>query len=214
LDVTQYTFDELKAAVEAADDWNTYVTVHAYTVRAVRRAIDAGVKCIEHGQLLDEATIKLMADQGIWLSLQVLDPPPPNANPFNAAKKLQVIEGTDNAYRWAKKYGVKLAWGTDFLFDPKMNAGQNSNMLKLKQWFTAPEILKMVTHDNAQLLALSGPRSPYAGKIGVVETGALADLLLVDGDPLANIDILGDPQKNFVLIMKDGRIFKDTATTK
>lgn len=210
LDVTQYTFDELKAAVEAADDWNTYVTVHAYTVRAVRRAIDAGVKCIEHGQLLDEATIKLMADQGIWLSLQVLDPPPPNANPFNAAKKMQVIEGTDNAYRWAKKYGVKLAWGTDFLFDPKMNAGQNSNMLKLKQWFTAPEILKMVTHDNAQLLALSGPRSPYAGKLGVVETGALADLLLVDGNPLANIDVLGDPQKNFVLIMKDGRIFKNT----
>ena len=210
LDVTQYTFDELKAAVEAADDWNTYVTVHAYTVRAVRRAIDAGVKCIEHGQLLDEATIKLMADKGIWLSLQVLDPPPPNANPFNAAKKMQVIEGTDNAYRWAKKYGVKLAWGTDFLFDPKMNAGQNSNMLKLKQWFTAPEILKMVTHDNAQLLALSGPRSPYAGKLGVVETGALADLLLVDGDPLANIDVLGDPQKNFVLIMKDGRIFKNT----
>jgi imidazolonepropionase-like amidohydrolase len=209
LDVSQYTFDELKAAVEAADDWNTYVTVHAYTVRAVRRAIDAGVKCIEHGQLLDEATIKLMADQGIWLSLQVLDPPPANANPFNAAKKMQVIEGTDNAYRWAKKYGVKLAWGTDFLFDPKMNAGQNNNMLKLKQWFTAREILKMVTHDNAQLLALSGPRSPYAGKLGVVETGALADLLLVDGDPLANIDVLADPQKNFALIMKDGKIYKN-----
>lgn len=211
LDVTQYTFDELKAAVDAADDWNTYVTVHAYTVRAVRRAIDAGVKCIEHGQLLDEATIKLMADRGIWLSLQVLDPPPPNANPFNAAKKMQVIEGTDNAYRWAKKYGVKLAWGTDFLFDPKMNAGQNSNLLKLKQWFTAQEILKMVTHDNAQLLALSGPRSPYAGKLGVVEPGALADLLLVDGDPLADIDLLGDPQTHFVLIMKDGKIYKNAA---
>jgi imidazolonepropionase-like amidohydrolase len=210
LDVSQYTFDELKAAVDAADDWNTYVTVHAYTVRAVRRAIDAGVKCIDHGQLLDEATVKLMADKGIWLSLQVLDPPPPNANPFNAAKKMQVIEGTDNAYRWAKKHGVKLAWGTDFLFDPKMNAGQNSNMLKLKQWFNAHEILKMVTHDNAQLLALSGPRSPYVGKLGVVEAGALADLLLVDGDPLANIDLLGDPGKNFALIMKDGRIYKNT----
>jgi imidazolonepropionase-like amidohydrolase len=209
LDVSQYTFDELKAAVEAADDWNTYVTVHAYTVRAVRRAIEAGVKCIDHGQLLDEATVKLMADKGIWLSLQALDPPPPNANPFNAAKKMQVIEGTDNAYRWAKKHGVKLAWGTDFLFDPKMNAGQNSNMLKLKQWFNAQEILKMVTHDNAQLLALSGPRSPYPGKLGVVEPGALADLLLVDGDPLANIDLLGDPEKNFVLIMKDGRIYKN-----
>ena len=79
LDVSQYTLDEMKAAVEAADDWNTYVTVHAYTPRAVRRAIEAGVKCIEHGQLLDEETMKLLADKGIWLSLQALDPAPPTA---------------------------------------------------------------------------------------------------------------------------------------
>jgi imidazolonepropionase-like amidohydrolase len=209
LDVTQYTFDELRAAVDAAEDWNTYVTVHAYTVRAVRRAIDAGVKCIDHGQLLDEETIKYMAQKDVWLSLQVLDPPPPGANPLNAAKKMQVIDGTDSAYRWAKKHGVKLAWGTDFLFDPAQNAGQNTNLLKLQQWFTAPEILKMVTHDNAQLLALSGPRSPYVGRLGVVEVDALADLLLVDGDPLADVTVLGDPAGNFDLIMKDGKIYKD-----
>jgi imidazolonepropionase-like amidohydrolase len=69
VDVTQYTLDEMKAAVDA-EDWGTYVTVHAYTSRAIRRAIDAGVKCIEHGQLLDESTLKLMADKGIWLSTQ------------------------------------------------------------------------------------------------------------------------------------------------
>jgi imidazolonepropionase-like amidohydrolase len=68
IDVTQYTLDEMRAAVEAAEDWNTYVTVHAYTPRAVRRAIEAGVKCVEHGQLLDEETIKLMAERGVWLS--------------------------------------------------------------------------------------------------------------------------------------------------
>jgi imidazolonepropionase-like amidohydrolase len=211
LDVTQYTLDEMKAAVEAASDWNTYVTVHAYTPRAVRRAVEAGVLCIEHGQLLDEDTMKLLADKGIWLSLQVLDPAPPTAPESTRLKKAQVVDGTGNAYVWAKKYGVKLAWGTDFLFDPRQNARQAADILKLKQWFTPAEILKMVTHDNAQLLALSGPRNPYqAGKLGVVEAGAYADLLLVDGDPMANVDLIGDPAKNFVVIMKDGKVYKNT----
>ena len=211
LDVTQYTLDEMKAAVEAASDWNTYVTVHAYTPRAVRRAVEAGVLCIEHGQLLDEDTMKLLADKGIWLSLQVLDPAPPTAPESTRLKKAQVIDGTDNAFAWAKKYRVKLAWGTDYLFDPRQNARQAADILKLKQWFTPAEILKMVTHDNAQLLALSGPRNPYqAGKLGVVETGAYADLLLVDGDPIANVDLIGDPAKNFVVIMKDGKVYKNT----
>lgn len=210
LDVTQYTLDEMKAAVEAADDWGTYVTVHAYTVKAVRRAVEAGVKCIEHGQMLDEDTVKLLGEKGIWLSLQVLDPAPPTATENVRKKKQQVVEGTDNAYQWAKKYKVKLAWGTDFLFNPAQNKNQNSDILKLKQWFTSAEILKMVTHDNAELLALSGPRNPYPGKLGVVEEGALADLLLVDGDPIADIKLVEDPAKNFVVIMKDGAIFKNT----
>lgn len=210
LDVSQYTLDELKAAVEAADDWNTYVTVHAYTVRSVRRAIEAGVKSIEHGQLLDEDTIRLMAEKGIWLSLQVLDPAPATQTQAVKEKKQQVVDGTDFAYRMAKKYNVKLAWGTDFLFYPPQNANQNKDMLKLRKWFTAAEILKMVTNDNAELLALSGPRSPYKGKLGVVETGALADLLLVNGDPTTNLEVVADPEKNMMVIMKDGKIYKNT----
>jgi imidazolonepropionase-like amidohydrolase len=209
LDVSQYTVDEMRAAVEAAADWGTYVTVHAYTPRAVRRAIEVGVKCVEHGQLLDEETIKLMGAKGIWLSLQVLDPAPPQAPADVKFKKGLVIEGTDNAYKWAKKYKVKLAWGTDFLFNAAQNKNQTADILKLKTWFTPAEILKMVTHDNAQLLALSGPRNPYPGKLGVVEAGALADLLLVDGDPIANIDLLADPGKNFLVIMKDGQVYKN-----
>jgi imidazolonepropionase-like amidohydrolase len=109
----------------------------------------------------------------------------------------------------AKRYHVKLAWGTDFLFSPQQNVNQNRDMLKLRKWFTAPEVLKMVTYDNAQLLALSGPRSPYQGKLGVVETGALADLLLVNGDPTTNLDVVADPAKNFMVIMKDGKIYKN-----
>lgn len=210
LDVAQYTLDELKAAVDAASDWNTYVTVHAYTNVAVRRAIEAGVKAIEHGQLLDEETMKLVAEKGVYLSLQSLDEAPETAPPDVRAKKQTVIQGTDNAFTWAKKYNVRLAFGTDLMFDPKQMTKQNTDIIKLKQWFTPAEALKLVTHDNAQLLALSGPRNPYPGKLGVIEADAYADLLLVDGDPTVNLELVGDPDKNFKIIMKDGKIYKNT----
>jgi imidazolonepropionase-like amidohydrolase len=208
VDVSQYTLDELKAAVEAAEDWNTYVTVHAYTDRSIQRAIEAGVKCIEHGQIASEDTLKLMRDRGVWLSLQVLRASTPDMTPLRAEKRRPVIEGQPRVWATAKRLGVKLAWGTDFLFEPELNNTQNANILELKQWFTPAEILKLITHDNAELLALSGPRTPYQGRLGVVREGALADLILVDGDPIANIDLLADPARNFAVIMKDGRIEK------
>ncbi len=210
LDVTQYTLDEMRAAVEAAGDWGTYVTVHAYTPKAVRRAVEAGVKCIEHGQLLDEPAFKLLSDKGVWLSLQVLDEAPESQTADVKAKKHSVVQGTDNAFKWAKKYNVKLAWGTDFLFNPAQNKNQNSDILKLKTWFSPFQALKLVTHDNAQLLALSGPRNPYPGKLGVVAVDSFADLLLVNGNPIANINLVADPEKNFVVIMKDGKIYKNS----
>jgi imidazolonepropionase-like amidohydrolase len=77
------------------------------------------------------------------------------------------------------------------------------------RWYTPVEVLKMATADNADLLALSGLRSPYTGKLGVVQAGALADLLLVDGNPLENIRLLEDPSKNLLVIMKDGKIYKN-----
>jgi imidazolonepropionase-like amidohydrolase len=79
----------------------------------------------------------------------------------------------------------------------------------LSRWFTTAEILRMATAANGELLALSGPRNPYPGKLGVVEDGALADLLLVDGNPLADIKLLETPEKNLLVIMKDGKIHKD-----
>jgi imidazolonepropionase-like amidohydrolase len=210
LDVTQYTLDEMTAAVEAAADWGTYVTVHAYTPKAVQRAIAAGVKCIEHGQLLDEPTLKLLAAKGIWLSLQALDEAPPEASELVKAKKRQVVQGTNNAFLWAKKYNVKLAWGTDFLFNPANNKNQNADLLKLKQWLTGFETLKLVTHDNGQLLTLSGPRNPYPGKLGVIEEGAYADLLLVEGNPLQDISVMVNYAQNFKVILKDGKVYKNT----
>jgi imidazolonepropionase-like amidohydrolase len=208
LDVTQYTLDEMKAAVDAAEDWNTYVTVHAYHPKSVRRAIEAGVKVIEHGNLLDEPTLRLMAEKGIWLSGQMLVDSTEAMDPKRREKRKPVIEGQQIVWPMAKRLGVKLAWGTDFLFEPELNAQQNAYILKLKPFFTPAELLRLVTSQNAELLALSGPRTPYAGRLGVVEAGALADLILVEGDPLADIDLIGDPERNFAVIMKDGVIVK------
>jgi imidazolonepropionase-like amidohydrolase len=212
LDVTQYTVEELRAAVEAAENWGTYVTVHAYTPRAVRQAMEAGVKCIDHGQLLDEATAKLMAEKGIWWSLQPFADDRPSPFPegsANRAKQLEMYGGTDTAYALAKKFKIKTAWGTDILFNAENAAHQGEQLTKMVRWFTPAEALKMATADNAELLALSGLRSPYPGRLGVVAEGALADLLLVDGDPIANIKLIETPEKNFVVIMKDGKIYKN-----
>ena len=216
IDVAEYTKEEVVAAVADADNWGTYVTVHAYTPKAVRLAVDAGVKSIEHGQLLDEPTIKLLAERGIWLSLQPFledeDAIPTAPGSDNERKYQQVAEGTDRAYRLAKQYRVKTAFGTDIQFNPKAIERQSFYLPKLVKWYTPAEALKMATADNAELLAMSGPRNPYPGKLGVVEEGALADLLLVDGDPIANIRLLEDPAKNFVVIMKDGKLYKNTAS--
>lgn len=216
LDVAQYSEAEIRAAVEAADNWGTYVTVHAYTPKAIQAAIRAGVKCIDHGQLADEASAKLMAEKGVWWSLQPFledeDMTPFPEGSDNRAKQRQMVLGTDNAYKLAKQYKIKTAFGTDTLFDAKVASRQGAQLAKLTRWYTPAQVLKMATGDNAELLALSGLRSPYPGKLGVIEEGALADLLLVDGDPIADIRLIEDPSKNFVVIMKDGRMYKNTVS--
>ena len=212
IESTQYTEAEIRAAVEAADNWGTYVTVHAYTPRSIRQALAAGVKCIEHGQLIDEPTAKLLADKGIWWSLQPLldDEDVPALSAESRKKALEVFAGTDNAYQLAKKYKVKTAFGSDVLFDARIASRQGAILAKLVRWYTPAEALEMATADNGELMALSGFINPYPGKLGVVEEGALADLLLVDGDPLENIKLLEDPDKNLLVIMKDGTIYKNT----
>jgi imidazolonepropionase-like amidohydrolase len=213
LDVAEYPEAEFRAAVEAAKNWGTYVTVHAYTARAIQTAIRGGVRCIKHAHLMDEPTAKLMAAKGIWLSIQpFLDDEDANRYPEgseNRTKELEMFKGTDTAYALAKKYKLKTAWGTDTLFSPKLPARQGAKLAKMVRWYTPVEVLKMATSTNAELVALSGPRNPYPGKLGVVEEGALADLLLVDGNPLENIKLIEDPGTNFVVIMKDGKVYKN-----
>lgn len=212
LDVTQYTVAEIRAAVEAAENWGTYVTVHAYTPRAVRQAIEAGVKVIDHGQLLDEATAKLLSDRGIWWSLQpfVEDgrSPFPEGSP-NRIKQRQMYAGTERAIELAKKYRIRTAWGTDILFSASNAERQGEKLALMARWYTPAEVLRMATSGNAELLALSGERSPYPGRFGVVEEGALADLLLVNGDPLADLGLLADPKRGLAVIMKDGVLHRN-----
>ncbi|MCY1719956.1 amidohydrolase family protein [Prolixibacteraceae bacterium Z1-6] len=214
LDVRQYTLGEMKAAVETAATWNTYVCVHAYSDVAVRGALDAGVQCIEHGQMITEETAKLIKEKDAWLCLQPLlndeDRIPFPEGSFEQQKFLTMTEGTEKAYSLAKKYDLKVAFGTDLQNGAAIAAKQGKSMAKLTRWYEPWEILKMATSTNYELFKMCGPRDPYPGENGVIKEGALADLLLVDGNPLENLDLVADPEKNFVVIMKDGKIYKNT----
>lgn len=212
VDVTQYTEPELRAGVAAAENWGTYVMVHAFTPRAVQQALRAGVRCIEHGFLLDDATAEMIAERDAWWCMQPLlndEDAIPFTDPALQAKFEQITTGTDRAFGLAKKHGVKIAWGTDILFDSSLADRQGRLLAKMSRWFSAAEVLKMATSQNAALCAMSGPRNPYPDRLGVVEVGALADLLLVDGDPLTNLQLLADPDRTLTVIMKDGAIVKD-----
>jgi imidazolonepropionase-like amidohydrolase len=212
LDASTFTEAELRAAVEAAENWGTYVTVHAYTPISIRRAIAAGVKCIEHGHLMDQQTAELMAEKGIWLSTQAFPDELAEAFPPGSLERMKarvVFAGTDRTFELAKRHRIRTAFGTDILFSPQLTRRHGALLAKLVRWHSPAEALIMATGTNAELLGLSGKRNPYPGKLGVVEEGALADLLLVDGDPIANISLIEDPAKNFVVIMKDGKLYKN-----
>jgi imidazolonepropionase-like amidohydrolase len=165
---------------------------------------------------MDEATAKLMAEKGIWLSTQPFLPDAGGGagqlGSAEQAKKAQVVTGTDTVYRLARQHGLKTAFGTDILFSAAEARQQGARLAALTRWYTPAEALTMATSTNAELLALTGLRNPYPGKLGVVQEGALADLLLVDGDPLADIGLVADPARRFKVIMKDGKIYKNTMT--
>ena len=212
LDTLAFTNDELRAAVEAADNYGTYVMAHIYTSEGVRRALNAGVRSIEHGQLLDEPTMALLAEKGAWLSTQafVADQLPAGLDAANKAKYEQVAQGTDRMFRLAKKYKVKLAYGTDKMAGFENLPRQSSDLVLWTRWFTPAQVLRIATSDNAELLKMSGKRNPYPdAALGVIEPGAYADLLLVDGNPLEDIHVLADPARHLLVIMKDGKIYKN-----
>ena len=212
IDVNQFTAEEIRAAVDAASDWGTYVCTHVYTPEGIKRALQNGVKCIEHGQLADEDSVKMMADKDAWWSLQPFladEDSNPKSDPVARQYQEEIAKGTVRAYEMALKHKVRTGFGTDILFNPKGPATQGRQLAKLARWMDNADVLRTATGQNGDLVALSGDRNPYRAKVGALEPGALADLLVVDGNPLADISLIGDPDKNFKLIMKDGRVFKN-----
>lgn len=216
LDVIQFTSDELRAAVEAAADWGTYVSAHVYTDAGIRRAVEAGVKSIEHAQLASEETIALLAadpKNPVWLCTQpFLENDHHYASPVSAAKNRRVCEGVAQTLTWARAYGVKTAFGTDLLLNPSESGRQIEMFTRLATAFGYRpfEALTMATSTNAELFRLAGERDPYkAAPLGVIQPGAWADLLVVEGDPTKDLSVLGDPDTNLAVIIKDGRIHKN-----
>jgi len=213
IDALQYTEQEMKAAVAAAADWGTYVCVHTYTSPAIQRALACGIKSIEHGQLADEETAKRIVDADAWWSIQPFlsdEDANPKADPEAQANQQKVSEGTVRAIELGKKYKAKIALGTDILFSPSGTATQGRQLAKFARWYDNAEVLRMLTSGNADLVALSGPRNPYPAKLGRIEPGAFADILVVDGNPLEDISLIADPEQTFKLIVKDGRVHKNT----
>jgi imidazolonepropionase-like amidohydrolase len=213
LDIAEYSPEELKASADEAKRWNTYLAVHAYTDRAIANALNAGAMSIEHANLITEPTMKLLAKKGAFLSTQTgffLAPIPDSFSDAQKARQQEAAEGLGNMMLLAKKYKVKIAFGTDLVGSLDSKATELEEFTNRIKWFTPVEILRQATSINSELMALCGPRNPYPGKLGVVEQGALADLLLVDGNPLVNIELMEDSGNNFVLIMKDGVIYKNS----
>ncbi|MET3794244.1 metal-dependent hydrolase family protein [Aquamicrobium terrae] len=211
LDMTTFSEDELRTAVNVARDWNTYVTVHAYAPNTVQRALAAGVTCVEHAHLMDEETARMIADKGVWLSMQpflTMEDAASQTGP-GVERAQQLFVGTPRVYEFVKKYGIKTAWGSDVLFSPELTPRQNIMLTHLSRWYTNAEILRIATSVNAELLALSNLRTPYEGKLGVIEAGAFADLLVLNGNPLDNIRLIEEPETSLAVIMKDGRVHRN-----
>ena len=212
LDMSTFSEDEIRAAVEVAEDWNTYVTAHAYASNTIQRSIRAGAACVEHAHLMDEETARMFAEKDVWLSTQ------PFLTTEDAAlqtgpglERIQrLFAGTPKIYEFARKFGIKTAWGSDVLFSPEMTPRQNFMLTHISNWYSNAETLRAATSINAELLTLSNLRNPYPGKLGVIESGAFADLLVLNENPLDDIHVLERPEQNLAIVMKDGTIHKNT----
>ena len=224
LHTNQYTLEELKAAVQAAADWGTYVTVHAYTDESVNRAIDAGVKCIEHGALISEKTIKRMAKEGVVLSYQAalgytasLPPEhmPSYMTPAQKRKYGKIGSGYQEFSRLLRKHNVMVVSGADTFGNKSYVQRTILNVVAETAFgFTPFEALLHHTGNAGKVLKEMGlmhkDLDPYPdGRLGVIAPGAYADLLIVKGNPLQSLDMFRDYKNTIQVVMKDGKFFKN-----
>ncbi|MFM7704762.1 MAG: amidohydrolase family protein [Rubrivivax sp.] len=207
IDGTQFSVEELRAAVEEAEAANLYALAHAYSPRAVSRAVEAGVRSIEHGNLIDEDTARLMKRHGTFLVptlatyAALADEGARLGWSASMLDKLETVRAKGlEAIRLARAEGVPVVFGTDLL--GHMHERQNTEFALRRQVQSPLEILQGATIEAARLMR-------QVGHIGELVAGAWADLLVVEGDPTADLGMLERPETGIGLIMKKGRVVKD-----
>ena len=211
---TQYTTEEMKAAVDVARNFGTYVMAHIYTASAMKQAAEAGVMCFEHATLMDEECAKTIRDKGIWVSPQPQFPPNKDNNKIPEAKlavRAALVAGESTQTELINKYDLPFLYGTDLLRDEANVNGprQSRDIGAYKKRFGSFRTLVSATGNANEIIKMTSLMNPYPdGKIGLLEKGSFADLLIVDGNPLEDIDVLTDPD-NIELIMKDAKIYKN-----
>ena len=201
--------DEIRAAVQAASDWGTYVLAHAYTSAAIERLVVNGVKCIEHGLLIDDKTAKLVADKGVVISTQLVIfrtlQDLPGISERNLGKLEAVLAGQENLIRLIKKYGIKTGFGTDFIQGGYTMLTRE--FTERAEYWTPAEVLVQATSESAEIIRMIGKLNRW-GNFGEIREGWVADLLLINGEPLEDISVLRNPETGLALIMKQGEIVK------
>lgn len=203
----QYTEDEIRAAVVEATNRNTYAMAHAYTPDAIAQAVRAGVRSIEHGNLLDEATAQLMARQGVYLVPTLVvgeelanSEAGQNLSPASKVKMDLARAAANAAIEIAIEAGVKLGFGTDLFGE--MQDAQSEEFALRAALQPAIDVIRSATIVNAEILCRSDD-------LGQLKPGAFADLLLVDADPLTDISVLGGQGEHLDLIVRAGKIIKN-----
>ena len=197
----------MQAIVEEAKSRGTYVMAHVYTDEGIRRCLRAGVRSIEHGNFASEETIAMMPEYGAYLDptfislVQRIESARENnlSQPIVDNLRQTVFRGKQ-VYKWARQYDVPLALGTD-LWGPEAQKSQLREFEIRTELDSAANVIRSATITNAALMM-------QEGKLGTIAAGAYADLLVVDGDPLTDLRVMLDPQKNLKFIMKDGVIYK------
>lgn len=217
LESIQYTREELAAAQQEAEHFGTYVTVHAHMDEAINNALDAGITHFEHASIMTDETMKRLGEVGAYicpqayLFLQDPDKNPSWTDDIQRKKAQLAYAGVDNVFKKAERYGIKVLWGTDVIGPPEVFEGMVGEWKYRAPYFSNVDQLKQATSLNAEVLAQTTFRNPYpTGPLGVIKEGAYADLLLIDGNPIEDIMIMTKPREKFVVIMKDGKIYKNT----
>ncbi|MFC1765403.1 amidohydrolase family protein [Planctomycetota bacterium] len=210
--VNEFFEEETRAAVRVAEDYGTYVATHVFNPVGIKRALNAGVKTIEHGHLIDEEAMELLVGKEAILSTQVYVMAmlkPIYTDAVRAGKLQQALDGMDNMFKLAKKYKAKIVYGTDLLFDYEGRKDQLKDLPLRKPWFTSAEIMIQATGNAGDCVALCGKRNIY-GKLGVIEEGAMADVLIYDKNPIEDVAVVEDHKNTLKLIIKDGKVYKNT----